>query len=141
MAGCADRKTEAAVTGWAAENGRAELLAANHVTGMMYLEQRARQGEDSGGLAAFRRHERRQRETAGFVVAVDMRFRVFCARRCHVPRGSKRGRHCRAPATRRRAVHGRSRSGRGSPPGDSDESDPDDDHFPSVVGDTAGVLP
>lgn len=118
-----------------------ELIAAVHVTGMMYLEQRARQGEDTGELDTFRRCERRKREAAGYVADVDARFRVSNARRWWMPWSVPQGRHRRAPASRRRAAReGRSRSGRGSPPGDPDDSDPGGDHLPLVAGATTGAI-
>lgn len=118
------------------------LIAAQHVSWMMVLELRARQEEDTGELEAFHRTERLKRERSGYPVAVDLRFRVAQARRCRMPSAVPQSRHRRAPAVRRQAIRqARSRSGRGSPPGDSDESDPDDDdYFPPVAGDTAGAV-
>lgn len=130
----------------AASEAQAELLAADHVTAMMYVEQRVREGrEDTRQLKVFRASERRRREAAGYVCDVDVRFRVRRAHRWQVPAGMQQGRHRRAPARRRRIVRrGRSRSGRGSPPGDPDddsgESDPGGDHFPPVGGAVTGMV-
>ena len=103
----------------ASADAGAELLAAQQVTAGMYLEHRAFQGEDTGQLEGHRRRERLEREAAGCVLGVDVRFRVFRVRRWRMPCVVPQGRHRRAPAARSRiSRQGRSRSGRGSPPGD-----------------------
>lgn len=118
-----------------------ELIAAQNVSWMMCLELRARQGEDTGELAAFRRHERRKREVSGYVSQVDARYRVANARGRLMACVMQWGQHRRVSSThRRKSCHGRSRSGRGSPPGDPDEVDPGDDHSRLVAGGTGGNL-
>lgn len=100
-----------------------ELIASCQTTAMMYLEQRVRQGDDNPRqLEGLRESERRNRERAGHIVPVDIRHRLANARRWRVPTTMGYGRHRRAPAIRRRVARGRcrSRSGRGSPPGDPD---------------------
>lgn len=101
---------------------QAELVGSWQTTAMMYLEQRVRQGDDPRQLEGLRDHERRNRERAGHILPVDIRYRLANARRCRATRSAPQARHRRAPVTRRRIARGRcrSRSGRGSPPGDPD---------------------
>jgi hypothetical protein len=116
----------------------AEMMAAGEHRGLMlYLQNRAHQDEDGGELEALRRHLRRERDEA----MEQFRVLLFCQsrRRNTQPLRHARSRTSRGGCARRRGS--RRSTGAGSRTGPSDdngESDPGDDHFPLVAGDTAG---
>ena len=121
MAQCADRKRHRRQPSISED-----LIGAQHVSWMMCLELKARRGEDNGELSAFRESERRKREAAGHLLPVDIRHRTVNARRWRLPHSPSQARRHRTPAIRRQVARRcRSRSGRGSPPGDPDgDSEP-----------------
>lgn len=100
----------------------AEAMAAGEYRGVMrHLQDRARQGEDTGELEDFRRHERRRHD-------LEMQELSEALRSCE-PR-----RRASALPVRRPRSHARRRRSTAGPDDDPGESDPGDDHSPLVAG-------
>lgn len=116
----------------------AEFMSTPHRHLLLDLRERERQGQDTGELEAFRRHERRERDLAmqelGALLSGERPRRMV---KLSIRRPRRRARRvgCARRRGSRRSTGTGSRAGPGDDPG---ESDPGDDHSPLAAGAVGG---
>lgn len=118
-----------------------EFMATLNRPLLQHLRERERRGEDTGELEGFRHTECRRRdsemqELSEALSSGEPRRRV-ASLPIRRPRPRARRVGCARRRGSRRSTGTGSRAGPGDDPG---ESDPGDDHFPLVVGDTTGAI-